>query len=201
MSFSISIKMTDECYICLNDLSSNEKIQTCCGLKAHFHCLKNEYDHSKKNYLKCAICKDHISIPKVFLSNDITYENNNKMQFPFLIKTGPYISNDIYVNNMESIFKQIDDCEYFYADLRNGNLFQIVSEIGYAYSKGKPIFLNLETLNVDNAFLYALSYKSLNSIVNNRKNKLRFFEHDNLLPEGMRDLMFYYGQLKTLLLN
>jgi nucleoside 2-deoxyribosyltransferase len=102
---------------------------------------------------------------------------------------------------MESIFKQIDDCEYFYADLRNGNLFQIVSEIGYAYSKGKPIFLNLETLNVDNAFLYALSYKSLNSIVNNRKNKLRFFEHDHLLPEGMRDLMFYYGQLKTLLLN
>jgi hypothetical protein len=70
---------TDECVICLNNISKNEEfILTCCKNNVHIYCLNSwvKKNITNKNIGKCFICSQENSILETLVVYNI-YENNN----------------------------------------------------------------------------------------------------------------------------
>ena len=70
---------TDECVICLNNISKIEEfILTCCKNNVHIYCLNSwvKKNITNKNIGKCFICSKENSILETLVVYNI-YENNN----------------------------------------------------------------------------------------------------------------------------
>ena len=85
---------TDECVICLNNISKNEEfILTCCKNNVHIYCLNSwvKKNITNKNIGKCFICSQENSMLETLVVYNI-YENNNNT---IIVDN----SNEILINN------------------------------------------------------------------------------------------------------
>jgi hypothetical protein len=85
---------TDECVICLNNISKNEEfILTCCKNNVHIYCLNSwvKKNITNKNIGKCFICSQENSMLETLVVYNI-YENNN---YTIIVDN----SNEILINN------------------------------------------------------------------------------------------------------
>ena len=100
---------TNECVICLNNISKNEEfILTCCKNNVHIYCLNSwvKKNITNKNIGKCFICSQENSIIENTVSYNKNSHNNNETIIDYtntITNSNNNINNDIVLYNTNHI--------------------------------------------------------------------------------------------------
>jgi hypothetical protein len=199
------------CVICLD--SCCELLAICCGQQWwHLACLSPLVI---EGIFKCPLCRKQTALPKVYFAGKMTgapciprgCEDADifdakiwRLTAPMTIRIGPWQWRGdskhklVELDTVEASFSMMDRADYVIAKPTRDS-YGTLLEIGYAYRKGKTVFIDDTDLTEEDAkelwFALEVSVKSIRRLAADGPGVAQYLTHQHLLPKPGRALQLH----------